>query len=108
MRELADNWPDESTRQLLSQRAADPSLTDEQRNEHRVALGRLRSEFGRIVLTKDLDGIAPYLDPLEPIPRDHIERAAEQADIRPADIDAQVASLSALLGWDITRGAKPS
>jgi hypothetical protein len=45
---------------------------------------------------------------LEPIPRDHIEQAAEQAGIRPADIDAQVVSLSAHLGWDITRGAKAS
>jgi len=52
--------------------------------------------------------VGPYLDPREPVPRDHIERAAKKAGIRPDDIDAQVASLSAHLGWDITRGAKES
>lgn len=105
---LVATWPDETTSELLAQRAIDQSLTDERRHEHRVALGGLHSEFGRIVLTKNLRGYAPYLDPLEPIPRDHIEQAAEQAGIRPADIDAQVVSLSAHLGWDITRGAKAS
>ena len=72
------------------------------------ALGRLHSEFGRIMSTKDLNGYAPYLDPLEPIPRKHIKRAAKQAGIEAADIDAQVAGLSEFLGWDITRGAKAS
>ena len=56
----------------------------------------------RILATKDLDGVGPYLDPLKPIPRKHIERAG----IRPDYIDAQVASLSAHLGWDVTRGAE--
>jgi hypothetical protein len=52
--------------------------------------------------------LTPYLDPLELIPRDHVEEAAEEAGIAPEDIDAQVASLSAHFGWDITRGAKAS
>ena len=66
----------------------------------------MHSEFGRILPTRDLDGTGPYLDPLEPIPRKHIEKAAAKAGIRPDDIDAQVASLSAHLGWDVTVGAK--
>ena len=49
-----------------------------------------------------------HLDPLQPISRGHIQQAAKKTDIRPDDIDAQVASLSAHLGWDVTRGAKPS
>jgi hypothetical protein len=64
------------------------------------------SKFGSILPTRDLDGIRPYLDPLEPIPRQHIEKAAAKAGIRPDDIDAQVASLSAHLGWDVTVGAQ--
>jgi len=59
-----------------------------------------------ILHTMRTDVGSPYLDPLEPIPREHIGRAAERAGIRPEEIDAQVASLSAHLGWDITRGAK--
>ncbi|WP_431192439.1 NACHT domain-containing protein [Rhodopirellula bahusiensis] len=48
---LAEKWPDETTCELLTQRAVDSSLTDEQRHEHSAALGRLRSDFDRIVLT---------------------------------------------------------
>jgi len=70
------------------------------------SLGRMHSEFGRILPTRDLDGSGPYLDPLKPIPREHIEKAAAKAGILPEDIAAQVASLSAHLGWDITQGAK--
>jgi hypothetical protein len=46
------------------------------------------------------------LDPLEPIPRKHIGEAAAEVGIRPDHIDAQVASLSAHVGWDVTVGAK--
>jgi hypothetical protein len=68
----------------------------------------MHSAFGHILPSRDLNGYGPYLDPLEPIPREHIERAAEEAGIQPEDIDATVASLSAHLGWDLTRGAKPT
>jgi len=102
---LAEKWPDETTRELLAQRAVqDPS--DHVRGVACSALGKMHSEFGRILPTQGLNGYAPYLDPLEPIPRDHIEGAAERCGIRVEDIDAQVASLSAHLGWDITRGAE--
>lgn len=72
----------------------------------RRLLAGMHCEFGRILPTRDFDGMGPYLDPLEPIPRKHIERAAARASIRPSDIEAQVASLSAYLGWDVTVGAK--
>lgn len=101
---LAENWPDETTRKLLADRSADADLTEEQRGEHGVALGKLHSEFGRIVLTSDLDGLAPYLDLREPVARDHIAAAAEQADISADEIEETVRSLSEHLGWDITRG----
>ena len=68
----------------------------------------MHSQFGRILPTRDQDDIWPYLDPLQPISRDRIELAATKTGIRPEDIDAQVASLSAYVGWDVTRGAKPS
>jgi len=71
-------------------------------------VSRLHRPSAAILPTRDLDGFGPYLDPLEPIPRVHIERAAQRAGFRLDDIDAAVASLSDHLGWDITRGAKPS
>ena len=101
--------PDETTRALLAQRAVEaPDVVE--RGAACSALGKMHSEFGRILPTRrlfDFD-FGTYLDPLEPIPREHIEGAAEKAGIRPEDIDATVAALSALLGWDLTRGAKPS
>jgi len=102
---LGDNWPDETTRKLLKERAVDASLTDDQRTEHYVALGRMHSEFGRFVLTKDFDGRPPYLDPREPISREHIERAAEKANVPADKIDETVQSLSDHLGWNITQGS---
>ena len=65
----------------------------------------MHSEFGRIVFTKDLDGIGPYLDPAKPLSRNHIAQAAEKAGVPVDKIDETVRSLSAQLGWDITKGA---
>ena len=61
-------------------------------------------EFGRIVFTNDLDGIGPYLDPAKPISRKHIERAAKNAHVPGEKIEETVRSLSAHIGWDITKG----
>jgi len=102
---LAEKWPDEPTRALLAQRAVEAADISD-RGAAASVLGRMHSEFGRILPTRDLDGTEPYLDPLEPIPREHIEKAAAKAGIPPGDIDAQVASLSTHLGWDVTVGAK--
>ena len=94
-------------RELLAQRAVQGSH-ETIRGAAWSALGKMHSEFGRVLPTKDLDGAWAYLNPLKPVPRDHIEKAAEKAGVRPEDIDAQVASLSDHFGWDITVGAKPS
>ena len=102
---LAEKWPDQTTRDLLAQRAVQDSNA-EARGSACSALGKMHSKFGRILTTQDLDGVGPYLDSLEPIPRRHIEKAAAKAGIRPDDIDAQLVSLSAHLGWDIVSGAK--
>jgi hypothetical protein len=102
---LAEKWPDQTTRNLLAQRAIEAPDRSE-RGAACSTLGNMHSEFGRILPTQDFDGIGPYLDPLEPIPRQHVEKAAAKVDIRPDEIDAQVAALSAYLGWDVTVGAK--
>lgn len=104
---LAEKWPDQSTRDLLAQRAVEgPDISE--RGAACSALAKMHSEFGRILPSRDLDGIRPYLDPREPIPREHIENAAVEAGIRRDDIDAQLASLSAHLGWDVMGGTKTS
>lgn len=102
---LAEKWHDPIIRDLLAQRAV-LDVNAEARGAACFALGSMHSYFGRILTTRDLDGTEPYLDPLEPIPRKHIEQAAVQTGISPDDIDAKVSSLSAHLGWDVTCGAK--
>ena len=107
LRVLAEKWPDESTRELLRARAVE----DQDILACGAAcsvLGAMHSEFGRLLPTKDLDGVGPYLDPRMAVPRDHIEKAASRTGIASGDIDAQLASLSKHLGWDVTRGARPS
>lgn len=71
------------------------------------ALGRMHSEFGRILPTRDLDGMRPYLDPRQPIPREHIEDAARKAGIAEGELEATLADLNRHLGWDVTRGLQP-
>ncbi|SJZ85390.1 HEAT repeat-containing protein, partial [Trichlorobacter thiogenes] len=105
VRVLAAKWPDQTTRELLVQCIVQGSNA-ETRGAACSALGKMHSEFGHILPTRDLDGIGPYLDPLKPISRKHIEKAAAQVGIRPDDIDAQVATLSAHMGWDVRVGAK--
>ena len=60
---LAEKWPDENTRKLFEERArvdgAAASL-----------FGKQHSEFGRVAMTRDCDGVAPYVDPRKPdLPR---------------------------------------
>lgn len=105
LRVLTNRWPDETTRTLLAERAVDASLTEDQRTEHCAALGKMHSDFGRIVLTRDLDGVLPFLDPAQPIHLDHIKQAAGKARVPEDKIDETVRSLSAHMGWDITKGA---
>jgi hypothetical protein len=102
---LAEKLPDQTTRDLLAQRAVEAPDAWE-RGVACSVLGTMHSEFGRILTTRDLDDFGPYLDPLKSIPRAHIEKAAAKAAIRPEDIAPQVASLSAHFGWDLERGAK--
>lgn len=95
---LADKWPDDITRKLLAERAGVEGFAAS-------LLGGWHSRFGRILFTRDLDGVNPYLDPAKPVSRDQIERAAERAQF-PADrVDETVRSLSTHMGWDIEKGA---
>jgi GTPase SAR1 family protein len=105
LRALAKTWPDQTTRDLIAQRAIEaPDMSE--RGVAFCSLGSMHARFGKILSTRDLDGVGPYLDPFKPIPRQHVELAAAKAGILPTEIDAQVAALSAYLGWDVLVGAK--
>ena len=60
---LVQNWPDETTHRLLTERSRIDGVAV-------TVLGEEHSEFGRILFTEDLDGMAPYLDPTQPLSRE--------------------------------------
>jgi len=95
---LANGWPGEVTDPFFVERARVDGFA-----ASRIA-GR-HSEFGRIVFTRDLDGINPYLDPTLPIPQEHIQQAADRTEILPEKIDDMVRCLSTHMGWDILKGS---
>ena len=66
----------------------------------------LADPSGQIVFKVGFHGVAPYLNPVKPISRDRIERAAKAANVPTDKIDETVRSLSAHLGWDITKGER--
>lgn len=133
LKALTKTWPDNDTRLLLKQRAVEDEYVSLRRvalqvlvkiwpdgDTHRLLskcaflvdfaayrLGKEHSCFGEVVFTQNLDGVSPYLDPRQPIPRDHLEKAAEKANVPPEQLDETVQSLSAHLGWDITVGSQP-
>ncbi|HEY9096596.1 MAG TPA: HEAT repeat domain-containing protein, partial [Hydrogenophaga sp.] len=107
LQSLAKTWPDESTRELLRARAVEDQ-SEVIRGTVCSALGGMHSQLGRIVGTKDLDGTAPYLDPLLPLTSEHIQKGAERVGIAATDLEAQIHSLNLHLGWDIRVGARSS
>jgi energy-coupling factor transporter ATP-binding protein EcfA2 len=98
LEEVANGWPSEATDALLMERSRVDGFA-----ASRIA-GR-HSEFGKIVFTRDLDGIAPYIDPAVPISEDQIMRVANRTDVLSEEIDDVVRSLSAHMGWDILKGS---
>ncbi len=105
-RALAEKWPDQNTRKLLQTGATDASFNEATRGECLVLLGKMHSEFGRILFTIDLSGYKPYIDIRNPISVDRIEQTARRANVPVDKIDETVRSLLAHLGWDITKGVR--
>ena len=101
---LAEKWPDERTRELFKHHAVDVNFTNEQRGLLCVLLGKMHSEFGQIVFTRYYNSMWPYLDSRKPLARDHIEQAAKRAGVPIDKLDETIRSLSAHMGWDITKG----
>jgi len=91
---LTETWPDASTQKLLKEQSRFDGFAA-------YKLGRWYSAFGKIIFTKDLDGLAPYIDPTRPISQKHIEQAAKKADVVPDKIAEHLNSFSTFLGWDI-------
>uniref|UniRef100_UPI004055B736 NACHT domain-containing protein n=1 Tax=Candidatus Electronema sp. TaxID=2698783 RepID=UPI004055B736 len=133
LRALVAYWPDEKTRQILIDKAMQDESENIRRialellaryfsGDDTIQLlknfspveglasslyGKEHSCFGDIVFFQEPEekNWKMYLDPTEPISANHIQKAAEVAGIPPDKIDEAVRSLSAHMGWDITKGS---
>ncbi|CAK8722211.1 MAG: NACHT domain-containing protein [Candidatus Electronema aureum] len=96
---LVAYWPNKEIFQLLKQSISVAGIAA---SRH----GKEYSHFGEIVFRRFPEFDSQYfLNPRQPIPAKHIQKAAEEAGIPPDKIDEAVRSLSAHMGWDITKGS---
>ncbi|MCI5168260.1 MAG: hypothetical protein D3903_19765, partial [Candidatus Electrothrix sp. GM3_4] len=97
---LAEHWPDDDTRQLIKKQTLVNGVAAS-------LYGKEHSRFGRLVFYDSSTILAfGYLNPRQPIPTEHIQKAAEVAGIPPNKINETVRSLSEHMGWDITKGSE--
>ncbi|WP_420208233.1 NACHT domain-containing protein [Candidatus Electronema sp. JC] len=96
---LSTYWPDEKTSQLIKEFYTIS-------NTGAFLVGKQHSRFGEFVFQQyPGSNFDMWHDPRQPIPPEHIQEAAEEAGIPPDKIDEAVRSLSAHMGWDITKGS---
>jgi hypothetical protein len=62
------------------------------------------SDTKKRVFSKDVDGVAPYLDPREPVADEHLAKVAENANLDDEQLAEIVEQMNATLGWDIRKG----
>jgi hypothetical protein len=100
LRCLSRTWLDEETYQLLKERVPSEGAAA-------CVYGEQHSNFGKILfrITYSKAGGRDFFDPRKLIPAKRIQEAAEEAGIPPDKIDETVRSLSAHMGWDITKGS---
>ncbi len=56
------------------------------------------------LMSRDLDGVRPYLDPLEPMGAGHLARGAKRLGMEEAALRELVASSEEMLGWNPLQG----
>ncbi len=73
------------------------------------ALARQNFE-GRVavLLSRDLDGINPFLDPHKPVPEAHLRRGAERFGISEQEARDLLAACEPVLGWNPLTGYQSS
>ncbi len=105
LRFLTVTCPHERPRKLLIERA----VNDPNRGTRCIAasiVGETHSQFGRLLFFESFEP-KPYLDPHNPLPREHIEKCAAMVNLPPYELEKTLAELSLLLGWDVRVGARP-
>jgi hypothetical protein len=77
----------------------------------RSAFGALARELDPVVkrtVSRDLDGVSPFLEPHAPLGFLHLMLAAARLGLTPDELKAKVAEASRQLGWNLLEGLQPS
>ncbi len=99
LRLLTEHWPGEGTNQLIKKYFSELGVAAS-------LYGKEHSRFGEVVFWKYAEkSQSLYCDPQQPISPKNIRKAAEEAGIPRNKIYEAVRSLSAHMGWDITKGS---
>ncbi len=62
------------------------------------------SDGKRRAFSQDIDGVAPCLDPREPVSDEHLARVAKTAGLDDEQLVQMVEQMNATPGWDIREG----
>jgi HEAT repeat protein len=104
MGELVRIWPRNPATQDLMRRA----LLDGNPVVRCAALGGVlqiaTDRVARLILSRDLDGLSPFLDPRKPISLRHRQNAASQLAVTTSEVDERLSSYSKALGWNLSKG----
>ena len=100
---LAAMWPGEpSVRAFLQHRAVQEEVP-EARQAALETLLRAEPDRGlKVLLSEDLDGHSPFLDPLEPVSSKHIQKAGEKLGLQEEEIEEKLAEFSQAFGIPLT------
>lgn len=59
-----------------------------------------------VTVSQNLDAVGPFWDPLEPLSREQLQKAADQFGWTLSDLEVEVAEWSKALGWNLLQGLK--
>lgn len=98
---LASAWGDKDAKILITERAT----KDVHQNVRKAAVSALIRRYLQeptltFLVSRDLDGIPPFLDPKEAAPGPHIKKAASRLGLSEEEVRAQLSGYKNLLGWD--------
>jgi class 3 adenylate cyclase len=103
---LGRDWADDrQARSFIRQRAMEDEHQDPRKAGMEALIRGTLSRQALVLLSHDLDGRAPFLDPREPIPPTHIEQGARQLGIAEKEARDLLVSCQNVLGWNPLRGA---
>jgi class 3 adenylate cyclase/energy-coupling factor transporter ATP-binding protein EcfA2 len=103
---LGRDWADDrQARAFIRQRALEDEHQDARRAGMEALIRGTLSRQALVLLSNDLDGQAPFLDPREPVPPMHIAQGARQLRIEESNARDLLAACQSVLGWNPLRGA---